>query len=205
MIADQLGNWRAFAFFTRHPVWREAFEWIEKCAATAEEGCANLSHEGCLVRVMTYLLKPRAAARFESHRNCIDLQYTISGAEAIEWHPVDGLTPREDSLPDKDVQYYETPRRAAGRVDNLEGALLHPLSEGRSHAARSGVWLYGGAETRGEDSRGPRARGNLKRTSDPMHFAGASGHLARLRSRLIETYPDTIVAACAKRLSECQG
>lgn len=122
MIADQLENWRRFSFLTGHPIWREAFEWIQEHAATANVGFTNLSQEGFLVRVMTYPLKQRDVARFESHRNHIDLQYTISGAESIEWHPVDDLTPLGDYLPEKDFQYYETPARAAGRVDNREGS-----------------------------------------------------------------------------------
>ena len=121
MIADELERWRELLFFAEHPVWRDAFEWIEANAATAEEGFTHLSDERLLVRVMSYPLKQREAARFESHRNAVDLQYTISGAEAIEWHPVNGLTRRGDYQTEKDVQYYDTPTHAAGRVDNLEG------------------------------------------------------------------------------------
>ena len=121
MIAGGLKNWRKHPGLEDHPVWREAFEWIEKNAETAEEGIFPLSSDGFLVRVMSYGLKGRDEANFESHLRTIDLQYTIRGAEGIETHPVDDLIPRGEYLEEKDFQFYETPDDADGIVYNMKG------------------------------------------------------------------------------------
>lgn len=128
MITGLLKNWRAVPGLEEHPIWREAFEWIENNAADAEEGITELGEDGYLVRVMSYPLKPRDEAKFESHLRTIDLQFTIKGAEAIEWQPVGDLTAKGEYLAEKDFQFYENPAHAAGRVDNLEGnfCILYP-------------------------------------------------------------------------------
>jgi YhcH/YjgK/YiaL family protein len=121
MIFDQLKNWKTIPGFMGHPVWEDAFNWIEEHAASAEDGIHLLRSPGCFVRVMEYDLKERGEARYESHRRTIDLQFTIKGAEGIEVIPVDGLICEGDYLEEKDFQFYKLAERGAGRVDNFEG------------------------------------------------------------------------------------
>ena len=121
MIADRIENWRATPLFAAHPVWREAFEWIEKRAGTAEDGDYSLEESGCLVHVMSYGLKTREEARWESHRRLIDLQFTIEGAEAIDWEPVESLQPACEYDEENDFEFYAGPERGAGRIDNRRG------------------------------------------------------------------------------------
>lgn len=120
MIAGQLKDWRKHPGFAQHNVWTEAFEWIEKHAATSEEGIFPLKSEGCYVRVMSYGLKTREEANFESHLKTIDLQYTIKGGEGIECCPLEQLTPKGDYLEEKDFQFYETPEFGSAFVKNFE-------------------------------------------------------------------------------------
>jgi YhcH/YjgK/YiaL family protein len=128
MIADHLKNWRKLPGFSKHPVWTEAFEWIEAYAATAELGFHELNAEGAKVRVMEYDLKERGEARYENHKQTIDLQFTIEGAEGIEIHPTEQLIPSGDYLADKDFQFYEPIGKGTHRVDNLKGSfcVLYP-------------------------------------------------------------------------------
>ncbi len=120
MIADKLKNWRTNPGFKNHPVWSEAFQWIEAHADVAEDGIHPLSGD-MYVRVMEYDLKERGVARYEAHLETIDLQYTIEGAEAIEVYPVDELSADGDYRPEKDFQYYQCPGKGLHRVENVKG------------------------------------------------------------------------------------
>ncbi len=73
------------------------------------------------VRVMSYELRARNDARYEHHKHTVDLQYTIRGAEGIEYTPLDLLAPEGDYLSDKDFQFLKTPASGYGRIDNHEG------------------------------------------------------------------------------------
>jgi len=121
MIYGKLKDWKFTPGFSGHPVWEEAFHWIEEYANSADEGIYPLTPQNCFVRVMAYDLKERGAARYEGHRNTIDLQFTIQGSEGIEIMPVDELTPEGDYLKEKDCQFYKLAERGAGLVDNLKG------------------------------------------------------------------------------------
>lgn len=128
MITDTLDNWKTLPGLASHPVWQAAFEWIEANAATAEIGMYDLGVGNAMVRVMEYELKERGAARYESHRETIDLQYTISGAEGIEVQPVELLEADGDYLPEKDFQFYHPIGKGRHRVDNVTGnfCILYP-------------------------------------------------------------------------------
>lgn len=121
MITSKLSHWQSIPGLKPHPVWSAAFIWIEENAATAEEGWYDLGIGGAKVRVMSYPTKTREEAKYEAHRETIDIQYTIKGAEGIEFTPTENLTPREDYNPEKEVQIFETPETSEGRVDNVPG------------------------------------------------------------------------------------
>jgi biofilm protein TabA len=121
MIVGEFKAWRNLPLFTDHPIWTGVFEWLEKNMGTLENGEYPLPFGDCLVRVMTYDLKSRENARFESHINTIDIQMTITGAEGIEWMPVSNLTPSGDYKPEKDFQFYDTPETVPAKVDNMQG------------------------------------------------------------------------------------
>jgi len=121
MLSDHLQNWRSLPGLASHPVWIAAFEWIEKNASTADEGFYDLGIEGVRVRVMEYPTKSREEARYESHRDTIDLQYTIKGAEGIEVTPTSLLKPEGDYDAGKDFQFYGDPSVSEARIDNVEG------------------------------------------------------------------------------------
>lgn len=121
MISDQLANWASLPGFKQHPIWLEAFNWISSNAHTAETGLHRLSAPDFFVRVMEYNLKEHSQAVFESHLHTIDIQYTIKGAEGIEVMPITMLTPKGEYNLKNDVQLYQSPKRSAGRIDNIAG------------------------------------------------------------------------------------
>lgn len=128
MITSHLKNWRSLPGLSSHPVWSAAFAWIEKNAATAEEGWHEVGVENVRVRVMSYPTKNREEAICEAHRETIDIQYTIKGAEKIEFTPTENLTPRGLYDSENDVQFYETPAKSEGSVENVQArfCILHP-------------------------------------------------------------------------------
>jgi YhcH/YjgK/YiaL family protein len=128
MISDHLSNWRTLPGFSAHLLWTAAFERIESNAATAEIGTFELGLGKATVRVMEYDTKTRNAARYEAHRETIDLQYTIRGAEGIEVKPTALLSPVGDYDGGKDFQFFKTPAFPEARVDNVEGrfTILYP-------------------------------------------------------------------------------
>jgi len=121
MIVDRLVNWEKYPNLSRNAVWIEAFQWIDAHASTAEEGKHPLSFSGMFVHVMSYDLKDREAANYESHLHTIDLQYTIEGAEQIEYTPQALLSKKGGYSDETDFQFYETPARGFASVDNNEG------------------------------------------------------------------------------------
>lgn len=121
MISAKIQNWKSIPGLKAHPVWSAAFEWIEENASTAEEGWHDLEIGGAKVRVMSYPTKTREEAKYEAHRETIDIQYTIEGAEGIEFTTTESLTPKEEYKPEKDAQIFETPEVSEGRVDNVPG------------------------------------------------------------------------------------
>ena len=121
MIADELKNWKQYPGFADNGVWKAAFEWIEKNAASATDGFHDLVDD-VKIRVMEYDLKERCEARYENHAATIDLQYTIEGAEGIEVHPVDQMETDGEYLPEKDFQFYKCIGKGRNRIDNAQGS-----------------------------------------------------------------------------------
>ena len=57
--------------------------------------------------IQGYTTKDRAEARFEAHREYIDIQAVLDGAESIGWAPADTLEVTEPYTPD--VCFYRDP------------------------------------------------------------------------------------------------
>ena len=124
MIFSELHGWRHIPGFKGHPIWTSAFDWLEHNSAIAAEGIHSLGQEGFYARVMRYPLKERNAARYESHRQTIDIQYTIEGAEGIEFSFARNLETLNDYSHKDDVEHFATPAQGAARIDNSKGLFV---------------------------------------------------------------------------------
>ena len=102
----------AHANLRHHPVWEEAFSWIERFAAIQAPGIVELRQKRMYVNVHGYETKPRETCRYESHRVYVDLQYCISGGEIIEWCPLNALAAKNEYNPENDVTHYHLPTQA---------------------------------------------------------------------------------------------
>ena len=90
-----------------HPVWGRALEWLRVLPADIALGKHAIIGEDMYATVQEYDTVAREAARFESHREHVDLQYTISGTEGIDWCPRGELEP--DGPFANDVQFWLPP------------------------------------------------------------------------------------------------
>ena len=141
MILGRLDQPTAHAILRHHPVWEEAFSWIERFAAVQSPGIVELRQKRMYVNVHGYDTKSRENCRYESHRVYVDLQYCISGGEVIEWCPVNALAAKNEYNPEKDVTHYHLPAQAeavlrmtAGSfaVFFLEDGHLPKVADGRN-------------------------------------------------------------------------
>jgi YhcH/YjgK/YiaL family protein len=72
-----------------------------------EDGRYEVEGDDIFYMVQRYTTKNRSDARFEAHRNYIDIQAILEGAETIGWAPTAELKVAEPYKPD--VMFLETP------------------------------------------------------------------------------------------------
>lgn len=90
-----------------HPTWERALDWLRAMPVDIAVGKHEIVGQEMFASVMEYETVPREEARFESHREHVDLQYTIEGTEGIDWCPRDELRP--DGPFGNDVQFWLPP------------------------------------------------------------------------------------------------
>ena len=80
--------------FVRERVLSESLAWIEKQGGAFVEGIHELGEPGWYVNVHGYTTKARHDCVWENHTATIDIQFMISGEEAIDVAPVGELGSR---------------------------------------------------------------------------------------------------------------
>lgn len=119
MIHGYLPLKKTYCGIEAHSVWRSAFEWLNAMPKDIAVGEYPLRGRDQFVSVQEYATVPPNEARFESHRAYVDLQYTISGAEAIDWIPRDVLV--ENGAFENDVQFWMPPKDGFSRIIQWPG------------------------------------------------------------------------------------
>jgi YhcH/YjgK/YiaL family protein len=108
MISDTLEQCRRYTSLS--PRFAAAFEFLEKLPAGQPIGRYDLDGNNCFAMVQTYTTKPLDQARFETHRQYIDIQFIQAGRETMLWSPLAALTQvTEPYVAEKDVIFYATP------------------------------------------------------------------------------------------------
>lgn len=98
----------------------QAVAWIRSLPANPKEGRYTLDEDGLYALVLSYDTGPARSSRFETHRKYADLQYTVSGAESIDWAPRESLAFDGDYDAEKDLLFHRA-GPAFGRVVNAAG------------------------------------------------------------------------------------
>ena len=105
MILDTLDN--ASRYVSLHPVFAAAFKWLrEQDLTRLPLGRTDIDGDRLYASIQREPGRGQAAARFETHRRYIDIQYLVQGSELMGWtHAGQGLASLGyDSA--KDLEFY---------------------------------------------------------------------------------------------------
>lgn len=126
MILDNIQN--SALYQGVHPKFEAAFAFCKKAMAeNLPVGRYELDGTALYAMVQEYNTKLTADAKFEGHRNYIDIQFMVSGAEIMKWADISKMTENVPYNPDKDCQFYAPNEdAAAGTVEAGEYAIFFP-------------------------------------------------------------------------------
>ena len=106
MVLDTLEN--ADKYVSLHRKFAKAFEFIKSVdLETIEVGKYEIDGKDVHAAVMVKDGGPAESAKFEAHRNYIDIQVCPSGSEELGWKPLSKCTsPKDEYNVEKDVTFY---------------------------------------------------------------------------------------------------
>ncbi len=106
MIIDKIEN--CALYYGVHPRFEKAFAFIKKAIAeNLPVGKYELDGKNLFASVQEYNTKEEQAARYEGHRKYIDIQYIVSGAEAVEITDISKTHSVTDYNDEKDVEFFQ--------------------------------------------------------------------------------------------------
>jgi len=108
MIADILAQYRRYTNLS--PRFAAAFEFLANLPANQPDGRCEIDGDNCFALVQSYTTKPLAQAKFEAHRQYIDIQFIQAGRETLLWSPLAALTQvTEPYAADRDIAFFASP------------------------------------------------------------------------------------------------
>ena len=124
-----------------HPTWRRAIDWLRAMPSSIPLGIHEILGRDMFASVQEYETIPRAEARFESHRQHVDLQYTLEGAEIIDWAPRHTLQPDGEFDVEKDFGFWLPPAEPVTALLNAPGrfAIFFPADAHRPKVRAAGT------------------------------------------------------------------
>ena len=106
MIFDTLKN--CAQYYGVHPRFEKAFAFIKQAVAeNLPAGKYEIDGKELYASVLEYNTKVEPDGKFEGHKNYIDIQYIVSGAERMEEVHISKATPKTEYNDVKDVTFYE--------------------------------------------------------------------------------------------------
>ena len=128
MIIDTLQN--AGKYFSVHPLFQQAFEYISKTDLNAiEMGKYEIDSDKlkAIYSNKNGITAAESTAKFECHNKHIDIQVCINGEEDFGWKPREKcLLPNGDYNAEKDVQLYHDAPDMFFRLTNGQFVILFP-------------------------------------------------------------------------------
>ncbi len=106
MILDTQGNLGRYAALFRGFDPARLFAWLETCGDLEAGTRVDFAGEQVFAAVNKLDTVPTGNARWETHREYVDLQYIVDGGETIEWAPATALSADGDYDAPRDVQFY---------------------------------------------------------------------------------------------------
>ena len=114
MIVDRLENWQARFSGS---IWCRVFAALESLTPQTPEGETLIEGEDLIMRVMSYTTRTPEEGVVEAHRQYIDVQMALAGAERIDWFPIAGLETTDMYRKDQDVVHFKRPGPAPAHAD----------------------------------------------------------------------------------------
>jgi biofilm protein TabA len=106
MILDTIQN--AERYYSTHPGFKAAFEWLRKQSAVKlPAGRQEINGDRLYANVVTSPGRGQAAAKFEAHREYIDIQYMAEGFDLMGWRHLDKTMVGKGFDAVKDCELYE--------------------------------------------------------------------------------------------------
>ncbi len=106
MILDHIGN--AERHYSLHPGLREAFEWLRaQGSKRMPAGRIRVEGSSLYVDVSTANGRGHAGAAYEAHRQRIDIQYVVEGADEMSWRHLDGSMRSKGYNAERDFEAFE--------------------------------------------------------------------------------------------------
>lgn len=87
MIYGKLSDFESMGLASLGGTLVRSVAWIRALPAEPAEGRYVLWRNDIYALVLRYATGDAAGSRFETHRKYVDLQYTLAGAEGIDWAP----------------------------------------------------------------------------------------------------------------------
>lgn len=106
MIVDHLSNVRLYASLS--PRIAKALAALQKGdLQQAADGRYPIDGEDVFALVQQYQTKPAEQGKWEAHRKYLDIQYVISGTEAMGYTTLDQMKVKEPYNEQKDIVFFE--------------------------------------------------------------------------------------------------
>lgn len=105
MILDKLENADLYAGITENL--KKGFDFLKNTNLSAlENGKYEIEGKNVFALVSEYDSKAHQDCRLEAHQAYADIQYIVSGREAIGFAPLNGQTVTAEYLPEKDIVFF---------------------------------------------------------------------------------------------------
>lgn len=107
MIYGKLDDYESMGLASLGVAATRAVAWIRNLPADPPEGRFVLDGDNMYAIVVRYATGAPAESRYETHRKYVDLQYTLTGSEAIDWAPRATLAKDGDYDAEKDLLFHQ--------------------------------------------------------------------------------------------------
>ena len=121
MIVDKLENWE---LYFAEAAWQKAFAFLNSIAPEVEEGEYEIIGRDVYARVLSYETRFPEDAQLEAHREYVDIQTVLVGAEGIEWFPIKGLQTDKTYDRAEDLEFFFRSSPGPSRVDVYPGMFV---------------------------------------------------------------------------------
>jgi YhcH/YjgK/YiaL family protein len=122
------------------PAWTQAFQWLRQAAPSVAPGRVELDGDRLFVSIDEYKTRPESDCRFEAHRNYIDIQVMLCGAEFADVTPLSHCRETVPYDAQKDCAFYAAVEDGGARLHLRPGlfAVFFPEDVHRPQVAISG-------------------------------------------------------------------